>query len=55
LDLGAALGGRSVQLRWRMKAGEGFEAQPVYWALSRIEIKGAATPVFSSMYADVDS
>jgi hypothetical protein len=54
MDLGTALGGRSVQLRWRMKAGEGFDPQPVHWALSRIEIKGAATPVFSSMYGDVD-
>lgn len=54
LDLGTALGGHSVQLRWRMKAGEGFDPQPIHWALSRIEIKGAATPVFSSLYADID-
>jgi len=53
LDLGTALGGHSVQLRWRMKAGEGFEPQPIHWALSRIEIQGAATPLFSSMYPDV--
>lgn len=53
MDLGTSLGGHSVQLRWRMKAGEGFDPQPVHWALSRIEIKGTATRVFSSMYADV--
>ena len=35
-----------------MKAGEGFDPQPVYWALARIEIQGAATPLFSSMYAE---
>lgn len=52
LDLGNALGGHSVQLRWRMKAGEGFDPQPVHWALARIEIRGAATPVFSSMYVE---
>jgi hypothetical protein len=54
MDLGTGLGGRSVQLRWRMKAGEGFDPQPVHWALSRIQINGAATPVFSSMYGDVN-
>jgi len=37
-----------------MKAGEGFDPQPVHWALSRIQINGAATPVFSSMYGDVN-
>jgi hypothetical protein len=37
-----------------MQAGEGFDPQPVHWALSRIEIKGAATPVFSRIYADVN-
>ncbi len=54
LDLGTGLGGHSVQLRWRMKSGEGFDPQPVHWALSRIEIKGAATPMFSRTYADVN-
>jgi hypothetical protein len=53
LNLGTALGGRSVQLRWRLRAGEAFDPHLVHWALSRIEIKGAATPLFSSIYADV--
>jgi hypothetical protein len=54
MDLGTALAGYLVQLRWRMKAGEGFDPQPIHWALSRIAIQGAATPLFSSMYVDVD-
>jgi len=52
MDLGTALAGHSVQLRWRLQAGEGFDPQPIHWALSRIEIKGAATPVFSSVHDD---
>jgi hypothetical protein len=40
MDLGTALGGRSVQLRWRMQTGEAFDPQPIHWALSRIEIQG---------------
>jgi hypothetical protein len=54
MDLGTGLGGHSVQLRWRLTAGEGFDPQPIHWALSRIQIKGAATPMFSSMYVDAD-
>jgi fungalysin metallopeptidase (M36)/fungalysin/thermolysin propeptide len=51
LNLGKALGGHSVRLRWRLQAGEGFDSEPIHWALSRIEIKGAATPVFSRVRA----
>jgi hypothetical protein len=36
-----------------MIASESFSSQPAHWALSRISIEGASTPVFSSMYADV--
>jgi Fungalysin metallopeptidase (M36)/Fungalysin/Thermolysin Propeptide Motif len=54
INLGTSLSGRSVQLRWRLTSGEGFDPQPIHWALSRIEIQGAATPVFSSMYNDVE-
>lgn len=54
LNLGKGLGGHSVQLRWRLQAGEGFDSEPIHWALSRIEIKGAATPMFSRMHADVN-
>lgn len=53
LDLGTTFGGQTVQLRWRMSAGEAFSSEPVHWAISRISIEGASTPVFSSMYVDV--
>ncbi|MGH8175662.1 MAG: M36 family metallopeptidase, partial [Steroidobacter sp.] len=53
VDLGTAFGGRTVRLRWRITAGASFTSQPVHWALSRISIQGASTPMFSSMYVDV--
>lgn len=54
LDLGTAFAGGTVQLRWRTESSSSFSPQPVHWALSRISIEGAATPMFSSMYVDVD-
>ncbi|HEX6927852.1 MAG TPA: M36 family metallopeptidase [Gammaproteobacteria bacterium] len=54
VDLGTAFGGQTVQLRWRINTGESFDAQPVHWALARISIQGASTPMFSNMHIDVD-
>lgn len=52
-DLGTTFGGRTVRLRWRITGAESFAAQPIHWALARISIAGASSPMFSSMYIDV--
>lgn len=53
IDLGTAFGGQTVQLRWRLTSSVSFDPDPVHWALRRISIEGAATPIFSNMQVDV--
>lgn len=47
-----SLAGRRVQLRLRASAAPVYGGNPVYWAVSRIEIRGAATAPFSRAVGD---
>jgi len=53
IDLGTRFGGQTVQLRWRLMADPSFNPAPIHWAISRVSIQGAATPVFSNMHIDI--
>ncbi len=52
LDFGTALAGREVQFRLHATTGTSFYEDSAYWAISRVEIHGAAQPVFSSVHPD---
>jgi len=54
LDFGSAFAGRRVQFRWEAVASPSFTADPAYWAISRVQIDGAAEPMFSRIVADVN-
>jgi hypothetical protein len=54
LDFGTAFAGRRVQFRWEANASPSLTANPAYWAISRVQIEGAAEPMFSRVVADVD-
>lgn len=52
LRFGAGLAGHQVQLRLRTRVISTFRANDAHWAVARVEIRGAAQPVFSSVVAD---
>lgn len=54
LDFGTALAGRRVQLRWRALIDPGYFEHFSHWAIARVEVQGAAEPMFSARHADVD-
>jgi len=54
LDFGTSLAGRRLQLRWHASTDAGYFAHFVHWAIARVEVQGAAEPMFSTLHADVD-
>jgi len=54
LDFGTALAGHRVQLRWHATIEGAFFAHASYWAIGRVEVQGAAEPMFSTLHADVN-
>jgi hypothetical protein len=54
LDFGTSLAGRKLQLRWHASTDAGYFAHFVHWAIARVEVQGAAEPMFSTLHADVN-
>lgn len=54
LDFGTSLAGRTLQLRWYASTDIGYFAHFTHWAIARVEVQGAAQPMFSTLHADVD-
>lgn len=54
LDFGTALAGHRVKFRMEGTAWRAWATSSAYWAISRIEIGGAAEPMFSRVVADVN-
>ena len=53
LDFGTSLAGRVVQLRWHARMDAGYFEHFSHWAIGRVEVQGAAQPVFSRVVADL--
>lgn len=53
VTFGPGLAGHSVRLRFHAAIQYIFYPDDAYWALSRVEIQGATTPVFTSVHGDV--
>ncbi len=47
LDFGSAFAGRRVKFRWIGLASRSWSASPAFWAIARVQIDGAAEPMFS--------
>ncbi|MFC4820235.1 M36 family metallopeptidase [Dokdonella ginsengisoli] len=54
LDFGTALAGRTLQLRWYAATDIGYFAHFAHWAIARVEVQGAAQPMFTTLHADLD-
>jgi hypothetical protein len=54
LDFGDHLAGRSLRLRLHLLANSSWVADDAHWAISRIAVEGAATPLFTTLHGDVN-
>lgn len=52
LRFGPGVAGQRVQLRLRTRVASMFRENDAHWAVARVEIRGSAQPVFSSVQAD---
>ncbi|WP_300616048.1 M36 family metallopeptidase [Dokdonella sp.] len=54
LDFGATLAGRRVRFRWTEIVSRSWAESSAFWAIARVQIDGAAEPMFSRVVAQPD-
>lgn len=52
LDFGTAFAGHRVKFRWIGLASRSWSASSAYWAIARVQIDGAAEPMFSRIVVE---
>ena len=54
LDFGTLLAGHALQFRWHAQIRPGYFEHFSHWAIARVQVQGATTPLFSRMVADTN-
>ncbi|MEO8672155.1 MAG: M36 family metallopeptidase [Tahibacter sp.] len=54
LDFADHLAGRRLRLRLHLVTGSSWVADDAYWAISRVAVEGASSPIFSTVHGNVN-